>query len=184
MSPPLVFVSYSWDAREHQEWVRSVFVDGLRGRAVDARMDVYELSYGDKVDAFMDAFVAGCDHIAVICTANYAKRAAEDLGGVGYEKQLIRQFMRAGDPPKKVIPILRAGGQAAIPPFLGTRLFVDMQSDEHTEELLDELATVLWRASAPGPAGSRSSAVAGGQTASSRRSVTSEPELADVESAP
>lgn len=68
MKPPLLFVSYSHDSRDHQEWVRAVFVNGLRSRAVDARMDVYELSYGDKIDAFMETFIEDCDHIAAICT--------------------------------------------------------------------------------------------------------------------
>ena len=144
MKPPLVFVSYSHDSREHAEWVREVFVNGLRSRAVDARMDVYELSYGDKIDAFMETFIEKCDHIAVVCTSDYAARAAHDLGGVGCEKQLIRRFITAADPGQKIVPILRSGGDAAIPAFLGTRLYVDVQTDAHTDELLDQLATVLY----------------------------------------
>jgi hypothetical protein len=150
MKPPLVFVSYSHDSRDHQEWVRAVFVDGLRSRAVDARMDAYELSYGDKIDAFMEMFVASCDHIAAVCTPNYADRAARDVGGVGYEKQLIRRFITDASPEHKVIPILRAGGEAAVPAYMGARLYVDMQSDEHIEELLDQLATVLYGAQVVG----------------------------------
>jgi hypothetical protein len=146
MRAPLVFVSYSHDGRGHQEWVRTVFVNGLRGRAVDARMDVYELAYGDKVDAFMESFVRDCDHVAAICTPGYAERAARDLGGVGYEKQLIRRFMADSGPEHKVIPILRAGGDAAIPAYMGSRLYVDLRSDEFAEDVLDELATVLYGA--------------------------------------
>jgi hypothetical protein len=120
MKAPLVFVSYSHDSRVHQSWVREIFVDGLRRRSVDARMDVYELAYGDRIDGFMESFVAECDHIAVICTPNYADRAAGDRGGVGYEKQLIRRFIERARPGQKVIPVLRAGGDDAVPAYLGT----------------------------------------------------------------
>jgi hypothetical protein len=109
-------------------------------------MDVYELSYGDKIDEFIEEFAASCDHILAICTPSFADRSAHDIGGVGYEKQLIRRFMASDAPQHKVIPVLRSGGEAAIPPYMGTRLYVDMQSDDHIEDLLDELATVLYGA--------------------------------------
>jgi TIR domain len=141
---PLVFVSYSHDSREHQDWVRKVFVSGLIGRGVNARMDVHELSYGDRIDAFMEDFLGRCDHVAVICTPNYAERSAGDVGGVGYEKQLIRRFIDAVDPSRKVIPVLRAGDANAVPAYLGSRLYADMRSDENTAALLDEVATVLY----------------------------------------
>lgn len=144
MKPPLVFVSYSHDSPDHTEWVRKIFVNGLRHRAVDARMDLYGLSYGDKVDAFMETFIARCDHVVAICTPNYAERAAQDLGGVGYEKQLIRRFMGAASPAQKVIPVVRAGGESAVPAYMGTRLYVDMQTGDHADELLDQLAIVLY----------------------------------------
>jgi hypothetical protein len=142
--PPIVFVSYSWDGPAHRSWVRDTFVNGLRGRGVDALMDVHRLRYGDKIDEFMETLLPSCDHIAVICTPNYEKRAKHDLGGVGYEKALIKRFMATYGAARRVVPVLRSGDETAVPAFLGSRLWVDIRDDCDVENLLDELAALFY----------------------------------------
>lgn len=143
-TPPTVFVSYSWDDAQHQTWVRTVLVDGLRQRGVDARMDVYELSPGDPIDGFMETFLESCTHVVVVCTQNYYQRAGADLGGVGYEKELIKRFIGRAAPDQRVVPVVRAGGRAAVPPFLGSRVSVDMSDDSISGLVLDELAATFY----------------------------------------
>jgi len=144
MPYPLVFISYSWDGPEHQTWVREVLANGLRKRAVDAQIDQHNLRYGDSTDAFMEASIPAADHIVVVCTPNYYQRAANDQGGVGYEKQLIKRYMAVHGKARRVVPVLRSGDEAgAVPPFLGPRLYVDWRDDTYTESRLDELAAVL-----------------------------------------
>ncbi|WP_254642919.1 toll/interleukin-1 receptor domain-containing protein [Streptomyces sp. BV333] len=141
---PVVFVSYSWDSEPHTIWVREVFTNGLRSRGVEAVADVHETDYGDPLDDFMERLAESCSHIAVICTPNYAARARGDIGGVGYEKALIRRFMASAAPGQRVVPILRAGDGTSVPPFLGSRRWVDMRSDVDTDILLDELSALFY----------------------------------------
>ena len=142
--PPVVFVSYSWDSKAHQEWVRRVLVDGLRARGVEAIMDIYGLEYGDKSDQFMEDLFTRCDHVLVVCTPNYADRAKNDLGGVGYEKALIKQRLIAVGPGFRLVPALRVGDGTAVPAFLGTRLYADMRDDQANGDVLDVLAALFY----------------------------------------
>ncbi|WP_406261175.1 toll/interleukin-1 receptor domain-containing protein [Streptomyces chartreusis] len=141
---PLVFVSYSWDSDPHMAWVREEFTNGLRSRGVDAVVDVHATNYGDLLDDFMEGLAGRCNHIAVICTPNYATRARGDIGGVGYEKALIKKFLTSTSPTRRVVPILREGDASSVPPFLGSRIWVDMRSDSNTEILLDELTALFY----------------------------------------
>ncbi|WP_170305343.1 toll/interleukin-1 receptor domain-containing protein [Kitasatospora viridis] len=140
----MVFVSYSWDSEPHKLWVREDFTNGLRSLGVDAVVDVHGTSYGDSLDDFMERLVESCNHIAVICTPNYADRARRDAGGVGYEKVLIKRFMASAEPGRRVIPVLRDGDGHSVPPFLGSRLWVDMRNDALTPVMLDELAALFY----------------------------------------
>jgi hypothetical protein len=144
MSYPLVFVSYSWDTREHQKWVREVLTNGLRRRGVDAQIDQHNLRYGDPTDRFMEEFIPRADHVVVVCTPGYYAKAASDEGGVGYEKQLIKRYIAIHRQSRRVVPVLRDGEPAtSIPPFLGSRLYVDLRSDDDADVMLDDLAAVL-----------------------------------------
>ena len=144
MPYPLVFISYSWDSVEHRTWVREVLANGLRKRAVDAQIDHYNLRPGDLTDAFMEKVIPAADHIVVVCTPTYYQRAAHDEGGVGYEKQLIKRYMAFHGGTRLVVPALRVGDAAsAIPPFFGSRLWVDFRDDYYAELMLDELAAAL-----------------------------------------
>lgn len=141
---PTVFVSYSWDDAAHKTWVRDFFTNGLRSRGVDAVVDWHNLTYGDRADEFMERLASVCDHVAVICTPNYAERARSDQGGIGYEKVLIKQFLQRNVAFKRVVPILRRGDNTAVPAFLGSRLYADMRQDGECDEILDELAALFY----------------------------------------
>ncbi|PZF32059.1 toll/interleukin-1 receptor domain-containing protein [Curtobacterium sp. MCPF17_051] len=142
---PRVFVSYSWDSPEHQLWVREVFVAGLRRRGVDAVMDAHELLPGANVTRFMRSSIQRADHIAVICTPNYARRAEAGTGGVGEEAVLIRQLLPNLRPAQRVVPVLRGGtANEAVPPMLGQAMFVDARSDDDVALVLNELAAAFF----------------------------------------
>jgi hypothetical protein len=144
VNPPIVFVSYSWDSAQHQNWVRTSLVDGLRSRGVEAIMDVYNLSYGDQPDQFMEDFLGRCDHIIVVCTPNYAERSTKDLGGVGYEKVLIKRHMASSKRGTRLVPVLRDGTGVSVPAWVGNRLYADMRDDTANDGVLDELAALFY----------------------------------------
>lgn len=141
MNQPVAFVSYAWESAEHQTWVRTMLVDGLRERGVAALMDVYELRYGDDLDQFMADTIQKCDFVIVVCTPTYAERAKNFTGGVGKERICIERKFSAGGAAQHLIPVLRAGEPAeSIPPFVGSSIYyADMRVDEAVVAALDEL---------------------------------------------
>jgi len=140
---PKVFVSYSWDDERHGIWVRDGFTNPLRRLGVDAVMDVHGLTYGDDIDQFMEAALE-CDHIAIICTPRYAERANRGVGGVGYEKAIIRRFIERKVPPGRVVPIIRKGGMDSVPTFLATLVYADMRDDGVCVDVLVQLASLFY----------------------------------------
>ena len=68
-----VFISYSWEDDEHKNWVRSL-TDKLLENGIDATLDQYDLSLGDRLPQFMEQSVTNADYVLIICTPTYKKR--------------------------------------------------------------------------------------------------------------
>ena len=65
---PKVFVSYSWDSNEHNEWV-SKFVSKLRSNGVDAKYDRLLTQRGTtNLDKMMVEEIKNSDYVLVILT--------------------------------------------------------------------------------------------------------------------
>lgn len=64
---PKVFISYSWEDDAHKEWVRSL-TDTLLDNGIDATLDQYDLSLGDRLPQFMEQSVTNADYVLIICT--------------------------------------------------------------------------------------------------------------------
>lgn len=50
---PTAFISYSWDDEEHKKWVKE-FADRLLSDGINAVVDQYDLSLGDRLPQFME----------------------------------------------------------------------------------------------------------------------------------
>ncbi len=140
---PKVFISYSHDSPEHEQWV-SELAAKLRHNDVNAILDQQGLGLGTGSAQFMEVGVRDCDRVLVICTDNYVRKANNREGGVGYEIEIVTAQLVQNSGTNKVIPIIRqASGQEKMPTCLGTRLYIDFtddsQFDEKFEELLSEL---------------------------------------------
>jgi len=85
---PKVFISYSWEDEAHKEWVRSL-ADSLLANGIDAILDQYDLSLGDRLPQFMEQSIANSDYVLIICTPTYKKKSDTRNGGVGYEGHII-----------------------------------------------------------------------------------------------
>lgn len=143
MSIPRVFISYSHDSAEHKGWVLD-FATTLRNRGVDAILDQWDLRPGDDLPHFMETELERCDHVVMVCTENYVKKANAGEGGVGYEKMIMTSSMLKKIDGNKVIPIIRQCGTSLRPTFLQSKIFIDFSKDEDVEYSLDELLrTVL-----------------------------------------
>ncbi|GAB6106712.1 toll/interleukin-1 receptor domain-containing protein [Fusibacter bizertensis] len=136
---PKVFVSYSWDDKEHEEWVMGLVVD-LRRTGIDATFDKYITQDGnvhlDKmmVDGFKDS-----DKVILVLTENYASKADNNLGGVGFETLLSLPVLRA-DPDKLVLISRHHGRLSDVIPFhLKGYYVIDFSDDNAYFDNLSEL---------------------------------------------
>jgi hypothetical protein len=137
-SPPVCFISYSWDSEGHKDWVREL-ASTLHGRGVRTLLDQWELQPGDDFVAFMERGLEQAEFVLLVCTPAILQKEARAFGGVFYESRLIRAelFMGASKP---VIPILREGSpRTAVPPPLRTTVLVDFSDDRRHAEALDDL---------------------------------------------
>ncbi|WP_094549781.1 toll/interleukin-1 receptor domain-containing protein [Petroclostridium xylanilyticum] len=136
---PSVFISYSWDSEEHENWV-TVLAAKLRENGVDATIDKFETqSKTVNLNRMMIEKIKNSDNILLILTENYAKKADTFQGGVGYETNLLIRYIK--DNPDKIILIMRHKGdyRKAVPFYLEGFHFIDFSHDDQFDIKFDEL---------------------------------------------
>ena len=68
MAPPLkVFISYKWEDESHNQWVRQLATD-LRHASIDAKLDIWEVRYGDSFTDYMTSKIQDADAVLFIMT--------------------------------------------------------------------------------------------------------------------
>ena len=138
--PPKVFISYSWDNQNHEEWVLKLAAT-LRENGVDVILDKWELNRpGQLLPNFMERSIAESQRVICVMTPNYKKKTDQLTGGVGFEYSIITAELFSNIDTTKFIPLIRAGeDHDAIPVALRGRKYVDMRGSESTEELLRDI---------------------------------------------
>ncbi len=138
---PTVFISYSWDDEEHEEWVLKLATK-LCDNGVNAILDKWDLGeLGKPLPHFMENSIANSQRVICIMTPNYKKKTDNLKGGVGFEYSIITSQIFNDLKTSKFIPLFRNGTDAdAIPAALAGRKYVDMRSDaEFEDKFLNEL---------------------------------------------
>lgn len=144
-SRPTVFISYSWDSREHKGWVLD-FSKRLARDGIRVVMDQTDLRLGARVPEFMERSVRESHRVIVVCTDAYKQRFDARGGGAGYEGNIITGEMVTVEGTNKFIPILRQGDwRSAVPTALIGIHGVDLREDatEEYQRLLLDLITFL-----------------------------------------
>ncbi len=138
-----VFISYSWEDDAHKEWVRSL-TDQLLANGIDATLDQYDLSLGDRLPQFMEQSVTNSDYVLIICTPTYKEKSDARKGGVGYEGHIISGELFAKGNDRKFIPVLRKGDvTTALPVSLIEKLAIDLKDGKHYDTNFNDLVTTL-----------------------------------------
>jgi TIR domain len=139
-----VFISYSWDSVEHQQWVM-FFANELRKKGIDAEVDVFETQLkSTNINKMMVEKVRKSDVIIIVLTENYANKADSFEGGVGFESQLTLPLLTEN--PDKIVPILRQGEYNYSFPFhLKGHHAIDFRSDDVFEDKFEELIYRLYQ---------------------------------------
>lgn len=130
---PSVFISYSWDSREHNDWVRSV-AERLRGDGVNVTLDQWHVRPGTRLPHFMEIGIRDNDFVLVVCTEGYRTKSDLRAGGVGKEVELITgELLELGN-REKFIPLLRAGTWPETRPiWLTGAYYLDFRGPDYEE---------------------------------------------------
>lgn len=112
-------------------------------------LDKWDLKEGQDKHVFMEQMVhdEGIDKVLIICDLGYQSKADDRKGGVGTESQLISRKVYENTRQEKFIPIVReydGGGKPCIPQFMGSRIYIDLSSDESFEENYQKLVRNLY----------------------------------------
>jgi len=141
-----VFISYSWDGPEHQEWVLNLAKDLMEKFGVNVILDQFELSAGKDLTYFMESSIEKADKVLVILTPNYKQKAESRKSGVGYETSMITQEIFESPISRvKFIPILRVGSlNDSTPKFLKSKLYHEMNDYSSYISKLYELSRIIY----------------------------------------
>lgn len=134
-----VFISYSWDSNEHQEWVLYL-ANQLRKKGINAEADIFETQKGTvNLNKMMVEKIRNSDFIVIVLTEGYARKADQFQGGVGFESQLTLPLLM--EDHNKLITIMRHQGDynKVFPFHLKGQYSIDFSNDTEFNNKLDEL---------------------------------------------
>lgn len=140
----VVFISYSWDSKEHQKWV-SKLADDLTANGLYVLFDGYLLA-GTPLDQFMEFGMMRADKIVLIGTDKYLDKYHSTDSGVAFEGCLVRSNIVQSIGTKKIIPCLRTGRdfKSVFPMTIVSRKGYDFSKEENYAESLDDLCRDIW----------------------------------------
>ena len=134
-----VFISYSWDNQEHQDWVLQLS-DIINQNGGNTIIDQNQ-KFGIHLRFFMERFLKAADVVLMIMTPAYKDKAQNLKGGVGYEYNIITKdlFAIIGT-NEKYIGVLRNGDHdSSVPGFIEDFKYVDLRQNADYAKNLDKL---------------------------------------------
>lgn len=145
MSTPKVFISYSWDSIEHQEWVINL-ANKLRSSGVEANIDKFatQKSTVNLNRMMIDNFRTN-DYIIVVMSEKYAEKANENKGGVGFETTLLSNELN--NKLDKIILIKRdnSDDDKVIPYMFKGIYYIDFSDNKDFETKFEELIYKIYK---------------------------------------
>jgi len=143
MSPPRLFISYSWSSQEHELWVVDL-ATSLRESGIDVILDKWELKEGHDSIAFMEKMVTDStiQKVALISDKTYAEKADGRVSGVGTETQIIsREVYEKQDQSKfvAVLPERDDEGKPFLPTYYKGRIYIDLSAAENYADEFERL---------------------------------------------
>ncbi len=145
---PRAFISYSWTSPEHINRVVSL-AERLVGDGVDVVLDQWDLKEGHDKIVFMEKMVTDTtvNKVIVVSDRRYAEKADGREGGVGTESQIISKEVYERTEQDKFIPLVfefDSKGQACLPTFLKSRIYIDFSSVQQSADNYERLLRTLF----------------------------------------
>lgn len=142
--PVTVFISYSWTPIRNQEVVFDL-VRKLREDRITVIYDKDDLKPGQNINYFMEQALQNneVDYIIVVCNKDYAEKADNRKGGVGYEAGIIISEIKGAPLQRRVIPVaveMDSNGRAYLPTAFKELYYIDLTQDTGYDELLSTIS--------------------------------------------
>ncbi len=137
--PLKVFISYSHDGEDHEDWVLKL-AERLRKNGVDALLDKWKLRLGSDLDEFMKQGLSKSKRVICICSKNYVVKSNIGEGGVGFEKNImVASIAKRQRNSRWIIPLIRDNKDSDLPDFLKRKLAINFNNNVGYEEKYEEL---------------------------------------------
>lgn len=141
---PVVFISYSWDDTNHEEWVLNLATRLQSEFGIVVILDKWEMKLGKLLPHFMEHAITDSQRVICVMTPNYKKKTDKLSGGVGVEYSIISSEIQKDVITDKFIPLFRSGNMDDIPTFLAGRDFIDMRNNAEFDTKIKDLARDIW----------------------------------------
>jgi hypothetical protein len=140
---PKAFISYSWSTTDHEEWVKRLATE-LIDSGVDVILDKWDLREGHDSIAFMEQMVTNEEikKVILVCDEAYAKKTDKRTGGVGTEAQIISPALYSRSDQNKFVAVIAERdeqGNAFLPTYYKSRIYIDLSSPERYAENYEKL---------------------------------------------
>ncbi|HEK1688316.1 TPA: TIR domain-containing protein [Pseudomonas putida] len=135
-----IFISYSWDSAEHQEWVSKLAGDLEVRPEFHVIWDGYDLDSLIDKNLFMEESVRNADYTLIVATKNYAKKANNREGGVGIETYLnsaAHWKKMLEDKRTNTIVLLRE--EDATPSYMQGHFYINFTNDQSYPTQIQDL---------------------------------------------
>ncbi len=154
MKQPLkVFISYKWEDHAQNTWVEK-FATDLRVAGIDAKLDKWEVRFGDSFTDFMTSKIAEADVVLFIMTSQSvaaAEAPTGEGGAVKFEMQMATSRRIAGE-EMRLIGVYREGNQTAA--HIRDHRYADFRDESRYQVSLQELIDDLLQKEKRPPLGS------------------------------
>ncbi|RHJ53165.1 toll/interleukin-1 receptor domain-containing protein [Bacteroides sp. AM10-21B] len=143
---PKVFISYSYDCEQHEQWVEQLANQLRTDAGVNAIIDKFALNVTSDLNQIMIQGFKDSDKVVIVVTENYAKKAKELSSGVGYEMSLATILARRTDSKEKLIFIKRDNTDFdSVFPFQFKDYYaIDFSEDSLFNDRFKELYHKIW----------------------------------------
>lgn len=142
-----IFISYSWDSEEHQEWVKN-FTNKLRSEGgVEATIDILETQQGTThLPRMMVENIRDSDFTIIVLTTNYKEKAEAFSGGVGFENENLLSLLQQDKDRLVFIKRDQANFEDVVPSHFQGYYIIDFSRDAFFDQKFQELLHRLYNA--------------------------------------
>lgn len=143
---PKVFISYSYDSKEHEQWVEDLANKLRTDAGVNAVIDKFILNTASDLNQIMIQGFEKSDKVVIVLTENYAKKAERSDGGVGFEMSLATILSKRPDSKDKLIFIKKDNTDFdSVFPFQFKDYYaIDFSKNSAFQEKFKELYYKIW----------------------------------------